>query len=86
MTVRYEEMCANPEHELRRIFSFIGVDPHKARTDFRSTDHHVVGNGMRLDTTSEIRIDNRWRDVLGPGELQTFADVAGTLNRGLGYV
>jgi sulfotransferase family protein len=84
-TVRYEELCANPEPELGRLFSFIGVDPSKSRMDFRSTDHHVVGNGMRLDTTSEIRVDERWRDVLGPTELRTFSAVAGALNRGLGY-
>jgi len=85
ISLRYEDLCANPEAELRRLFSFIGVDPGKPRPDFRRTDHHVVGNGMRLDTTSEIRVDNRWKDVLGPAELRTFASVAGALNRGLGY-
>jgi hypothetical protein len=85
IAVRYEDLCANPEQELRRLFSFMGVDAAKPRPDFRRTNHHVVGNGMRLDTTSEIRVDNRWKDVLGPGELQAFASVAGALNRGLGY-
>jgi hypothetical protein len=84
-TLRYEDLCARPEEELRRLFTFIGVDPGKSRMDFRSTDHHVVGNGMRFDTTTEIRIDERWRKVLGPGDLETFASVAGSLNRGLGY-
>jgi hypothetical protein len=83
--VRYEELCADPEGTLRRLFAFIGVDPAAARLDFRNTEHHVVGNGMRLDTQSEIRIDERWREVLAPSELDTFASVAGSLNRRLGY-
>lgn len=83
--VHYEELCADPEGTLRRSFSFIGVDPAAARLDFRNTEHHVVGNGMRLDTQSEIRIDERWRQVLDPSELHTFASVAGSLNRRLGY-
>jgi hypothetical protein len=45
-----------------------------------------VGNGMRLDTSSEIQLDERWREVLGPEELATFDQVAGDVNRRLGYV
>lgn len=83
--VRYEDLCAAPEQQLTRLCNFIGVDPLRRRMDFRQTEHHVVGNGMRLDSTSEIRVDNRWMEVLGPTELQTFATVAGSLNRRLGY-
>ena len=85
MQVHYEELCADPPGTLRRLFSFIGVDPAAARLDFRSTEHHVVGNGMRLDTQSEIRVDERWREALAPSDLHTFASVAGSLNRRLGY-
>ena len=84
-SVRYEELCADPDRVLRRLFAFIGVDPSAARLDFRNTEHHVVGNGMRLDTTSEIRLDNRWQQALDAQELATFATVAGSLNRRLGY-
>ncbi len=85
MQVHYEQLCGDPEGTLRRMFAFIGVDPAAARLDFRNTAHHVVGNGMRLDTQSEIRIDERWRQALNPSELHTFASVAGSLNRRLGY-
>ena len=83
--VRYEELCADPSGTLHKLFAFIGVDPDAGRLDFRNTEHHVVGNGMRLDTQSEIRLDERWREALGPSELHTFAAVAGSLNRRLGY-
>jgi len=84
-TVRYEDLCENPEHVLRRLFTFIGANPDVLRLDFRQAEHHVVGNGMRLDSTSEIRVDERWRQALGPTELEIFAGIAGPLNRRLGY-
>ena len=83
--VTYEELCRGPEAVLGRLFAFLGLDPARAVLDFRSVEHHVVGNGMRLDTTSEIRLDERWKSVLGPEDLGTFERVAGAWNRRLGY-
>jgi hypothetical protein len=84
--VRYEDVCADPAGTLRRLAGFIGVDPAAVRLDFRSLEHHVVGNGMRLDTATEIRLDERWREALGEGDLHTFGEVAGALNQRLGYL
>jgi hypothetical protein len=86
MAVRYEDVCADPAGTLRRLAGFIGVDPAAVRLDFRSIEHHVVGNGMRLDTTSDIRLDERWRQTLGASDLRTFSEVAGALNQRLGYL
>jgi hypothetical protein len=83
--VRYEELCTNTPAVLSRISTFLNLDPQQAATDFRSAEHHIVGNGMRLDTTSEVRLDDRWRSALSPTDLCTFAAVAGDLNRHYGY-
>lgn len=83
--VHYEQLCADPEGTLKKVFALIGVNPAAARLDFRNTQHHVVGNGMRLDTQSEIKVDERWREALAASDLHTFATVAGSLNRRLGY-
>jgi hypothetical protein len=45
----------------------------------------VIGNGMRLDATREVRLDERWKTALDPEALGTFEAVAGDLNRRLGY-
>ncbi len=82
---RYEELCLDPQKTLRRLFSFIGVSPEGGTLDFRTREHHVIGNGMRLDQTQEIRLDERWRETLSPAELKAFDGVAGDLNRSLGY-
>jgi hypothetical protein len=84
--VHYEELCEDPGAALARVFAFLGVEPGRQPSDFRSVEQHVVGNGMRLDTTSEIRLDERWRDVLSEEDLQTFDEVAGQMNHRYGYV
>ena len=84
--IRYEQLCAFPERSLRHVFEFIGVDPDTVALDFRSTEHHVVGNGMRLDSAAAIQLDERWRTVLTRTDLSTFDAVAGVLNRQLGYL
>ena len=83
--VRYEDLCAQPRETLARLFTFQGLEPARAAPDFRSVEHHVVGNGMRLDASSEIRLDERWKSVLSTSELAEFQAVAGPVNRRYGY-
>ena len=83
--VRYEELCADPAATLRRLAVFLDLDPEKTLIDFRSRTQHVIGNGMRMDNTSAIRLDERWKSHLTPADLKAFDDVAGDLNRSYGY-
>jgi Sulfotransferase family len=86
LEVRYERLCRDPESTLRTLFEFIGVDPTRVSLDFRALPHHVIGNGMRLDSTGDIRFDERWPTALGAQDRETFERIAGALNRRLGYV
>jgi len=86
MEVRYEDYCREPDVTLERLHRFLGVEPGRQPKEFRSVEQHVVGNGMRLDTTSEIRLDERWRSVLSNEQMQTFNSVADKMNRRYGYV
>jgi hypothetical protein len=83
--VRYEELCADPVNTLKRLAAFLDLDPLQSRLDFRAQTQHVIGNGMRLDSTSEIRLDERWKEVLSNDDLKAFDSVAGKLNRSYGY-
>ena len=85
MEVRYEDLCADPLGTVRAVARFAGVDPARATIDFRGHEHHVVGNGMRLDSTADIRADERWRDVLDGEALEVFERVAGAARARLGY-
>ncbi len=83
--IRYEQLCEDTENTLGLLFRFLGLNPERRVKDFRSVDNHVIGNGMRLDTTSEIRLDERWREKLTDQDLQIFNDVAGKMNQRYGY-
>lgn len=83
--VRYEALCADPLGTLNRLFVELGLAPVATLDDFRSAPHHVIGNGMRLDTDNRIELDERWRQRLTGVELAAFDAVAGTLNTKYGY-
>jgi hypothetical protein len=83
--VRYEDYCREMKGTLGRIHDFLHVEPDRQPKRFRAVEQHVVGNGMRLDTTSEIRLDERWREQLAKTDLQVFDDVAGRVNKRYGY-
>ncbi len=83
--VRYETLCDQTELTLKKLFKFIEVSPECELASFRSANHHIIGNGMRLDSTDEIKLDDRWREVLSTGEIEVFDSIAGKLNRRLGY-
>lgn len=83
--VRYEELCGNPEGTLDRIHEFIGAKSGDLIRDFRAAENHVIGNGMRLDATSVVSLDERWRSVLTEEHLRVFNRIAGKVNRRYGY-
>lgn len=83
--IHYEDICLKTDVTLQKISDFIGIDTISDYKNFRRIPQHVVGNGMRLDTGSEIQLDERWKKALSPEDLKVFDNVAGTLNRKYGY-
>lgn len=83
--IRYEDLCQAPEKTLAFIFSFFGVSNDQINLDFRAAEHHIIGNGMRLDGNCHIVLDDRWKTQLSRAQLQIFQRVAGDLNERLGY-
>ncbi|WP_022940391.1 sulfotransferase domain-containing protein [Psychromonas hadalis] len=83
--VHYEELCNDTEKTLDKIFEFIGVDPSKKKLNFKTVEHHVVGNGMRLDDSEVIKLDERWKEQLSKAELKKYFEVAGDYHQSLSY-
>lgn len=83
--VRYEDLCADPAAALRKLSSFLHLKPERVILDFRTVAQHVIGNGMRMDPTTDITLDERWRDNLSNSDLDIFDEMAGDLNRRYGY-
>ncbi len=85
VAIRYEELCQDPQKTLKEIFSFLEVGPEDRWRGFRTVEHHIIGNGMRLDASNEIELDERWKRVLTVDDLEAFEQEAGRTNRLLGY-
>lgn len=83
--LQYEELCKRPEETLRGLCKFLGMDTRNLVLDFRSRQQHILGNDMRLQSGSDIRLDERWRTGLTKEDLGTFDEVAGEANRKYGY-
>jgi hypothetical protein len=84
-TLRYEDVCADPDRELSKVFDMLGVQPENVSTRFRRAEQHVIGNGMRLDDSTEIKLDERWKQAFTAEQLRRFNAIAGAMNRKLGY-
>jgi hypothetical protein len=85
ITVHYESLCANTDGTLAAVFEFLGLDPAKANRDFRSGEHHILGNAMRLGSTNVIRLDNFWQSELTSDDLRIFASIADKTQQSYGY-
>lgn len=85
MTLRYEDLCTDPHGMLEKVYGFIGVPAKNGLDDFRSVDHHIIGNRMRLSGTSEIRLEESWKRALTPEQMSCIERRVGPLNRKYGY-
>jgi hypothetical protein len=85
MFLRYEDLCANPDAKLKQVYDFIGVPSSDGVRDFRSVEQHIIGNRMRLSTTSEIRLDEKWKETLTREQRAAIEPRVAPLNRRYGY-
>ena len=69
LRVRYEDLCQDPEREFGRICTMAGLEPVPGPYDFLTSDHHIVGNEMRMSSSSEVVLDERWRSILSRNEI-----------------
>lgn len=88
LRVHYEDLARDPRGTVDAVLGFLGLATGPeggASLDWRGAPHHVFGNEMRLAGSSEIRLDESWRDELSPADLAAFARAAGSRNRAFGY-
>jgi hypothetical protein len=85
LRLRYEDLCTRTEAELARLARFVGLAPCPGPVDFRSRSHHIIGNRMRLASSSEIALDERWRERLRPAQLEEVQRRTEPQRRLMGY-
>ena len=84
MTLRYEDLCADPEGVLDRVARFVGAGPATQGGAPQQADRHIIGNSMRLKGPREIREDRSWSTRLGRSDLALISRIAGRTSRRLG--
>lgn len=87
LEIRYEDLCTYTEETINSVYEFLGVAPTASHIirNIDKVEHHIVGNGMRLDDDHTIILDERWKDELSQAQIAEFNAVAGALNAEYGY-
>jgi hypothetical protein len=85
LDLRYEDMCSDPGKAINQILGFLDLRPITLQNEIASSSHHVLGNSMRLGSTSDIRLDESWKDKIDESQRILFEQLAGGQNRQLGY-
>jgi hypothetical protein len=85
LTLRYEDLCADPAGVMDRISDFMGVQRVSMPEGVRDHEQHIIGNPMRLKALGEIREDRSWQERLSPNDLAVIASIVGPTSRRFGY-
>jgi hypothetical protein len=75
MAVRYEDLCASPQEILASIHRFAALPPRAVPEDFKTVEHHILGNAMRLSAVSRIVNSERWKQDLPPAQRATIEQI-----------
>jgi hypothetical protein len=85
LSLRYEDLCADPPATFDRIADFLGVARTSIQIGSLAGERHIIGNKMRLRAVSEIREDRSWQTRLDGADLDVLARIAGPTSREFGY-
>lgn len=85
--LKYEDLCTNPNLVMKGIAEFLNVDYEGAMTQLdKSASHNIGGSPTRLDKSiNRVEQDLAWEKALNNQDLVTFENIAGKLNKSLGY-
>ncbi len=83
LLMRYEDLVANPERELRRVLEAVGAPYEPAMLDFKALPHHHLGGNRRFrtQTASVLSADESWQQGLTWLEKAYFAVFFSWMNR-----
>lgn len=74
--LRYEDLCRNVDGELAGIHAFLGLENVPYPGNFKSTEHHILGNSMRTREVGSIVLDEKWKAAITPNQLDEIRDEA----------
>ncbi len=86
LTMRYEDLCDDPNGRVNEIYRFLGVAPFSLPDEIDSTEYHILGNRMRFSGRFEVKTRDDWRKGLSQNEVETALRIGGGLNERFGYI
>ena len=76
--VHYEALVRHPQQTLAGLMNAVGLSFDLSQLDWAApVRHNVAGNGMRRGTSSNLKLDDKWRHLLTP--MQKLAISIGTV-------
>jgi hypothetical protein len=73
--LRYEELCLNPEIQVKRLCKFLEVEYDPKMLLFKTIKGHTLtGNRMRYNPNQKICLDLSWKDGLSQEELRLITE------------
>jgi len=86
VTIRYEDLVADPEKVLREVMTVIGLDFAPTMLAYRdAAQHQLAGNRMRLKKEGGISRDTSWEKDMPRGLRTIVSAVSAPLARKYGY-
>lgn len=74
MQLFYEELCDTPDETMAELYRFVGLAPQAVPSDFKSVEHHILGNWMRLRSGGAITRNTSWKDELSGRDLDAILE------------
>lgn len=74
LPIYYEDLCDSVNDALSKIHRFVDLEPQDFSGNFMSSEHHILGNSMRLTGESKIKKNEHWREDLSEEDLATICN------------
>lgn len=77
ITMRYEDICSEPEKEITRLCNFLGIDFSEHMTQLRKAGiHHIGGSPSKFETSkTSIKVERQFITKLSQEELKLIEDL-----------
>jgi len=84
---KYEDLCKRPSKILEKICHFIGIGFQEKMTQLNKYTKHIIGgNPMKFKKNRDkIVLDECWKTEMTLQQLEIFDEIAGKMNKKLGY-
>lgn len=86
LEVRYERLVTNPEDELERLCTFVGIPFDRAMLDYGHSGAVLPQHAQDVHAREPLRTDlRRWRQELSRDDISVIETIAGELMDEVGY-